>query len=220
MSVRHVLRCAAVLVALGGCTYTGEPTDPVERSLTWFSYVGGDDIRARCRPGTASEFRFVFNGSYERQIRAYDLVATKAGAELLARARGQAGQVKKLGINDPLGPWDMARDTVELGDNEAGRIVLAYRSDLERASPSAGAHLDSKDFFWTVAGCSEGKFSLHAFAFPATDLEGLQFARLLAQYDRTGVPWEKPRRIEGGDDGARFWLDVNASNTGLRQGPL
>lgn len=220
MPVRRALRSALLVLALGACTYTGEPTDPVERSLTWFSYVGGDDIRARCRPGGASEFRFAYNGSYERQIRAYDLVATSAGADLLARARGRAGQVNKLGLNDPLGPWDMARDKIELGDNEAGRLILAYRTDLERAPSSAGAHLDSKDFFWTVAGCSDGRFSLHAFVSPDSDLERLQFVRLLAQYDRTGVPWETPRRIEGGDDGARFWLDIDATNSGLRKGPL
>ncbi|MBM3560750.1 MAG: hypothetical protein FJX53_12930 [Alphaproteobacteria bacterium] len=220
MSPRHALPCVVLLAALAGCAYTGEPGGPIERSLTWFSYVGGDDIRSRCRPGGASEFRFVYNGSYERQIRAYDLVATRAGAELLSRARGRAGQIGKLSVNDLQGPWDMARDTQELGDNEAGRIVLAYRGDIERAPSSAGAHLDSKDFFWTVAGCSHGRFSIHAFAWPDTDLDRLQFARLLAQYDRTGVPWEQPRRIEGGDDGARFWLDINARNDGLKQGPF
>jgi hypothetical protein len=44
-------------------------SNPVQRSLTWFSYVSGDDIRKACLGGGRDNFRLVYKASYEKQIR-------------------------------------------------------------------------------------------------------------------------------------------------------
>ena len=59
MKWRNILLCVAVL-GLGACTtYRGLPTNPVERSLTWFSYLAGDDLQAACKAGGPDHYRFV-----------------------------------------------------------------------------------------------------------------------------------------------------------------
>ena len=78
----------ALLGAAACTTYEGPPSNPVERSLTWFSYLAGDDIRAACRQGGSDHYRFVYNAIYEVQIRGYELTPTPGGAELTVRARG------------------------------------------------------------------------------------------------------------------------------------
>ena len=46
---------------------------PIVRSLNWFSYVAGDDIRAACRPGGRNRIRLVYNALWEEQVRTYEI---------------------------------------------------------------------------------------------------------------------------------------------------
>ena len=55
--------------------------------------------------------RWVYNGIYGRQIRAYDLTGVPTGAELHAQARGVSGNLRRLSPSQPLGPWDMTSQT-------------------------------------------------------------------------------------------------------------
>ncbi len=94
-----LVKLIPVLTALGvgACTaYQGTPSNPIEQSLTWFSFVAGDDIRAVCRAGEPDHYRFVYNGIYEVQIRAYELTPTPGGAELTVRARGRSGLLNRF----------------------------------------------------------------------------------------------------------------------------
>lgn len=103
--MRRIAFTTLALFGLAACTtFDGTTDNPVERSLTWFSYVGGDDIRAACTPDGPDQFRFVYNAVYERQIRAYDLRLGADGADQTSRARNQAGNVGNFQISNPLGP--------------------------------------------------------------------------------------------------------------------
>jgi hypothetical protein len=64
-------------IGLAGCAYHGSFDDPIQRRFQWFSFIGGDDIKAACRPGSSASidrYRFVYNGRYAEQLRAYELV--------------------------------------------------------------------------------------------------------------------------------------------------
>ena len=37
-----------IVLLLAGCAASGPAGNPIARNLTWFSYVGGDYIRAAC----------------------------------------------------------------------------------------------------------------------------------------------------------------------------
>ena len=58
----RIFSVASSLVLLATATAFAQRADrnvdmPVVRSFNWFSYVGGDDIRAACRPGGRSRVR-------------------------------------------------------------------------------------------------------------------------------------------------------------------
>jgi len=66
--MRALLACALLVLALGaGCTYGGgDIAEPLQRKFQWFSYVGGDDLKAECAPGRAPRYRFVYNATWEQ----------------------------------------------------------------------------------------------------------------------------------------------------------
>ena len=199
---------------MAGCAYTGEPGNPISRSFTWFSYIGGDDIRAACRSGGADHYRFVYNGHYELQIRAYDLVPVSGGAELTARARGRSGNVRRFSFSEPFGPWKLDRAAASLSNAQAEAIVAALSQAAAKAPPAAGQNMQSYDFFWIVTACSSGKFGLFVFRWPQMNFDELGFIPLLLAHDDTGVPYEKPRRVEGMKQNA-FGIAVNSAGDGL-----
>ena len=81
----HAACGAAAALTASACTYTGGVENPVARKSSWFSFVGGDDVRNRCRPGSPTEYRLVYNGNWSEQVRAYELrrsVLVGGGARL------------------------------------------------------------------------------------------------------------------------------------------
>jgi hypothetical protein len=205
---------AFMCLALTSCAYTGDTGNPIERSLSWYSYIGGEDIRAACRAGGPDRYRFVYNGNYELQIRAYDLTPILDGAELTARARGRSGQINLFSFDEPFGPWSLQRAAVALSNTEASQIATALGTAAAAAPPAAGQSLQSYEFYWIVTGCSGGQFGLWIFRWPKMDIDNLAFVPLLLEHDSTGVPFQKTRQIEGMKANA-FGIKINDAGDGL-----
>src|SRR5581483_11340747 len=82
--------------ALAGCAYHGNSEtnldNPAVQKFAWFSYLDGHDIRQSCAtlgPKAPAQYRLVYNGQYDQQLRTYEIdVAPSGGATLLARAKG------------------------------------------------------------------------------------------------------------------------------------
>jgi hypothetical protein len=212
---RPTFRFLAPLVVAGCTTFTGSADDPVERSLTWFSYVAGDDIKAACGSGGPDRFRFVYNAVYDRQVRAYDLRFEAAGgATLDARARNRPGNLARFQLTNPLGPWELERSEASLTNEQADGIVTALKADEGTAPPSAGRQVKSNEFYWIVAACETGRFRLQLFEAERTDLAALVFARALLADDDTGIAFAPSRRVEGFDENA-FYIKINANADGI-----
>lgn len=203
---------------LGACTtYTGAADNPVERSLTWFSYVAGDDVRASCQADSRDHFRFVYNAVYQKQIRAYDLEGTEAGAAFTARVRNEPGNISNFRIQDPLGPWALEEARENLTNAQASEIIDALSRDAEGAPPSAGQQLASNAFYWIVSGCSAGTFRLWVFDQDRVDINALEFAAALRALDETGIAFREAKPVEGFDDGA-FYIKINRTGDGTVRG--
>ncbi|MHA1567157.1 MAG: hypothetical protein ACTSX7_17740 [Alphaproteobacteria bacterium] len=211
---------AALAVALAACASSGPVANPVARSLTWFNYAAGADIRAACGPNSPDRYRWVYNGIYGRQIRAYDLTFPSSGAELLAQARGVSGNLRQLSPSQPLGPWDLTRETRLVAPSDVNQLLAALAADRRSAPPAAGQRLVSTEFYWLVTACQGGDFSMAAFRHAKTPHQDLAFQPLLLGLDHTDVDFKAARRIEGqrGGDG-EFQLHINASADGL-VGPI
>ena len=206
-----------ILAALGASactTYQGTPTNPVERSLTWFSFLAGDDIRAACRSGGADHYRFVYNGIYKVQIRAYELTPTPGGADLTVRARGRSGVVNRFALDKPFGPWELLQSRARLDNPTAAAIVEAYARAVASSPPSAGQQFDSNEYYWIVASCSAGSFKLNAFLDPKVDINALEFPKRLLAHDESGVPFRKAEFVEGFDDNV-FTIRINRAGDNL-----
>ena len=208
--------CLVLLIA--GCTaYTGSGGNSVTRSLTWFSFVAGDDIKAACVPGSRDHFRFVYNAVYKKQIRAYELVGVEDGAKFSARARNEGGQIARFSISNPLGPWELEKSNKQLTNGQAAEIVDAFGRDAAAAPDSAGQQLKSNEFYWIVAACNAGSFRVWAFDQDKVDLSGLGFASALRTHDQTDVNFRDVEPVEGFDDNA-FYIKINAAADGTVRG--
>lgn len=212
--MRRFAFTAVAVLGLAACTtYEGSVDNPVERSFSWFSYVAGDDIRAACRAGSPDRYRFVYNGVYQRQIRAYDLRLNEDGGELTSRARDKPGNVANFQFLNPLGPWELRRSVARLTGVDVAEIVDGLQRDVAAAPVSAGQRLRSNKFYWVVAACQSGMFRLHAFEQDRVELGALTFRGPLLAHDKTNVDFAEAKQIEGFSDGS-FEIRINKSGDG------
>jgi hypothetical protein len=193
-----VVLALTLAVGLGACAYHGNFDDPVQRRVQWFSFLGGDDIKATCQPGASGStdrYRFVYNGRYGEQVRAYELVGDGGGgAYLTARATGKYANLAEVNLEDPLGPlrWKESRATLNGATFSLFKQALAADGFLQPPK-TEGQRFSSNSFYWLVSGCHEGQFHFGAWKYPSEDFQKLQFPKLLLVRDQTGMAFNPPR---------------------------
>lgn len=202
------------LVFLTSCTkYTGFVGNPVSRSVTWFSFVAGDNIKSACVAGGSDHFRFVYNGVYERHIRVYELKVENGAVAYSARARNESGNLGRFSFSNPLGPWELQKFERRLTEAQALRIINSFSEDVATAPNSAGQQLSSNGFYWIVAACRGGNFRISAFNQDTVGLNALAFAAALLSYDETGVAIQNVEPVEGFNI-RTFFIKINDAADG------
>lgn len=177
-----------IILAFGltfaGCTAQGPARNYFERKLTWYSYIGGDDIKMACRSGAPDVHRLVYNGQYMEQVRAYDLNIDNNGGGRIETRVYENESLANFGpdLFDRLMRGRMAVSDVSTIDQANFKAALDAAPDSVRP----GARLNSNQFFWIVASCRDGQFRWRAWRDTDLDLDTLSFARLLREWDRTG----------------------------------
>ncbi len=193
-------RLPALGVALwlmAGCAYQGAIDQPVTLKATWFSYLNGDDIRAACAPGAPTWYRLVYNGNYEEQLRAYEVVGDGSGGAH-AKARVQTGAGLNLGLlslGDPQAAarWTTSQDRLSPADLAALESALEA-SGAFSAAPR-GLRLASEQFYWVASLCRNGRFRFNAWLYPSARFAGLRFPETLLRHDGTGISVNPPREV-------------------------
>lgn len=188
---------ALALALLVGCVAPGPVDFPVARNLTWFSYVGGDDLRATCAAGTPDRYRLVYNAIYTEQVRSYDIRATPAlgGATMEVRVAAPA-RFGGVSIRTPLTPWKPTINKQLLSRAELADLVDAMdESGVFHAAPR-GLELRSGAFYWVVGSCRDGAFHLNAFVHPSARFDRLTFVEKLAGLDSSDTPFNPPRVLD------------------------
>lgn len=223
MKTAIILGLSLGLAVLAGCAYRGEIDDPVTIKGTWFSYLNGDDIRAACVPGAEPWYRLVYNGAYDEQLRAYEVIGDGAGgAHYTARVMTGSGlDLTKFSLYDltAAGGWTKAQDRLspaELAEFE----WLLEDSDAFGPAP-AGLRLASGQFYWISGLCRDGRFHFNAWRYRSARYDRLRFPAGLLDHDGTGIAVNPPRedasvvltrnKIER-DDGRRFFSLTIAEN--------
>ncbi len=190
---------AAVLLfgVLSACTYRGDIDLPLTQKATWFSYLNGDDIRARCQPGSGFEYRLVYNGRYDEQIRSYELRDDRAGgAYLTARVQEGIGiDVTKISITDPLKSNAWTKASRQLSPDQLIKLEQALEKSGAGKATSEGLRLFSGEFYWLANICYDGVFVFNAWRHPSPRFDELAFPEVLLALDETGVAFNPPREV-------------------------
>ena len=188
---------AATLIA--GCAYSGEVGEPFGRKFQWFSYLAGDDIKARCTAGSPAQYRLVYNANWHEQVRVYDVrrsVIVGGGARLWSQVFGGDAPITNFTINDPQAPWRGEGGQTSLSEEQSLNLIRAIEASGFGQPAPVGLRLDSWDFYWVVTACAGGQFHMNAWKAPSDRFEALTFPRLLFEADGTKTRVNPPRRID------------------------
>ncbi|MCU0838912.1 MAG: hypothetical protein MUE49_09345 [Rhodospirillales bacterium] len=203
MRAKRLLGVLAMILLATACAYRGG-TDVFTTKFTWFSYLNGDDIRARCVPGGPSLYRFVYNAVYTRQVRTF-AISPDGGGGWTLRARALTGPlIQEIVIDDPiktaredpielLGSLAGTRATSPLSDRDIDALDTALAaSGFFRPAPK-GLRLPSEDYYWIGIVCLDGRVTFNAFLWPSRRFDALTFPALLQTWDPTEVPMAVPQ---------------------------
>ncbi len=193
----------AMAAILAGCAAVGPDNqdNPVARKLTWFSYIKGEDIGARCVPGAPDAYRFVYNAVYVEQVRTYDIEASPVPGHvrMTARVTNKADLTTVLidpAQPDVMSPWRANKAQTDLPIGEVTRLKRAVLGDGLASKPAPRRSVSSIEFYWAVSACIDGKFHLNAWIWPDGEFEQAAFPKLLFAWDMTGIAVNAPRKTD------------------------
>lgn len=229
-------RLAWMAVAFGALSACGPETanletrleNPVTRSLYWFRYVGGTDVRKRCAAGGPDHIRLVYNAVWGEQVRTYDLTpAPGGGMSMTARVmvdQGNLASVDVRDLNGLLDPWRMRRSDIALSAAQASSLRDVIGRSGGYGPPPAGRELRSNEFWWTVASCVGGRWGFAAYDHASDRFARVAFAQPLFALERGAVPVAQPRDMPPGQfrrdrerdlNGVSYW-QLAIGRDGLR----
>lgn len=194
---RTIAPAFLLLVAafLSACEYAGPTGNAVGRNLTWFSYIGGEDIEKRCVAGAQDRYRFVYNGIYDKQIRSYDveMLAGGRGASVNAFARAEPNLAQSLTIAEIGQQWGGTRAQATMSLQGLNELKAALDADRFESFKPVGLRMPSDEFYWIATACIDGRFHANAWLYPSERFRDLKFPAVIRQYDRTGVEFYAAR---------------------------
>ncbi|MBN9525567.1 MAG: hypothetical protein J0H82_05150 [Alphaproteobacteria bacterium] len=210
-------------VGLVACASPGPVDNPIARNLTWFSYLNGDDIRNTCPAGVRDRYRFVYNGTFNSQVRTYDLVQDTGGggATVTIHVGGRADLTQWFLLPDPFSPWAGENRERHVDAATFQRLVAALDQSGFQAPAPDGAFLRSGDYYWVAVGCRAGQVKFQAWTNDGDTLSRLAFVEPLLALDDTGVRFAQPRpnpeaafSSGGSSTGQHFQLQVSGNGIG------
>jgi len=225
-SKRRATLAAVALAILSGCAYGGGIEGPGVQKTSWFSYLNGDDIRRECTEDSVSRTRLVYNGQYEEQIRAYEMVGDGAGGAYYTARVQTPASLTRITLDDPLAPWRWQTSEILLSPPEVEGFESALRDSNAFGPPPSGLRLHSREFYWVTIACSDGRVRFNAWKHPSERYAQIAFDDWLLRFDRTGVPFREARpvdaserlrdRVTRGDDDSSVNFDLVVGENGFR----
>jgi len=186
---RFLFSFLAVLT-ITACQSAGPEDNAVLRSLKWYSYLGGDDVRESCAAGGPDRLRFVYNGIWHEQVRTYDIVAVGPGARQESRVLGQ-GNIASIDLLDPFGVWRGPRVDTTLDAAAFATLRAAFDRAHAGARLKPGGYLRSDGYYWVAAECRAGRYRFAAWTTDESEVNTLPFVAPLLRQDLTEVPFRR-----------------------------
>jgi hypothetical protein len=187
----------ALACALVSCSWSGNSDDPVGRSLGWFNFLNGTDLRQSCGRDGVDRYRFVYNGRWGEQVRIYEITRLgreRAPSTLEVRVLGP-DYLRVLSSEDLLQPWRGVKSGDALGPAALAKLETALgASGFDEKAPR-GLTLPSDGFYWVAAACRNDVFHFNAWNAPSERFQRLAFPAILAEHDRTGIAFNDPHPV-------------------------
>lgn len=192
-SIKLTLVALSLSSIVSACASHGPTDNPIERRAQWFSYLQGDDIRAACTMGGSAQYRLVYNGIYNEQVRSYDLSADgQLDVRVVEKLNVSALQVTQP--SDLLNPWRAKISQTQLPRKAVDELVTALERDGAFGAPAVGTELSSRGFFWTIAACHEGAYTFTGLAWPSSAWDEASFDDVLFALDPSPIVVNPPRK--------------------------
>lgn len=174
------------------------PHNPVERSVTWFDYVAGGDLKRTCVAGSPNRYRLVYNGRFPEQVRTYDITMQPTGSggarALVEASVWGAAALDHLQLSRPLSPWAPVTARAVVGEADSRALENSLLVTGAAAPTPKGLRLPSLGFYWAVSSCRDGRFHFTAMRYPSPSFDRFHPPAVTA-WDRTGVPVNPPRPV-------------------------
>jgi hypothetical protein len=186
-----------VVIILSACSYQGGGDQPVIRKFTWFSYIEADDIRAKCKSSSNSQYRFVYNGVYNEQVRTYDIYQVEKGRYEIKINVTEEADVSSITLNledpDLFQPWNPRSSITNVSVKQINLLERTLKNVGFFVSSPPSGNLTSIDFYWVVSACTDQKFRQNAYIWPEEKFKNAAFPKLLSIWDFTDIPINPPR---------------------------
>lgn len=178
---------AAWVSLLSGCASLGPAGEEDARKLTWFSYVNGEDLRAKCSSDEPDRYRLIYNSKANAQLRTYEVrgadarVGGEAGAEGGAGVGGAVVEARIIPADaiwrhdpeDTLAAEQSASMRLYLSPDQFGKLTSRLAESGVFDGASMELHSKRGGVFWLASGCHEGSYFLTAFSNPSDRFENI-----------------------------------------------
>ena len=184
---------AFLALLLAACAALSDNT--VQRSLGWFNFLNGTDIKQGCAPGAGDRYRLVYNAIWGEQVRVYEIIAPPPGfgpAILTTRVMFPEN-LNQIDLRDPLQLFRGKGGTVALSPAEMAELRQRLRQSGYYDAAPEGLTLPSDGFYWVVSSCEDGLTHFNAYLWPSPRFDAIAFADWLFMRDPSGVAVAPPR---------------------------
>jgi hypothetical protein len=148
-------------LSLPSCAST---TLPVDRDLTWFGYLRGDDVRSSCVSGSPDRFRLVFNVPGDDHVRFYEVVADGHGGASIEIQVLDAHSLSALALGDPVSAGSGVAAMLTLTPSGFSTLTSGLAASGAFSNQNADIDPRSGRFGWLVAGCHDGRWFYGTYA--------------------------------------------------------
>lgn len=162
---------------LAGCGTVGTTDTAATHTLTWVSYLNGDDLRAACSKGGTDRYRLVFNADFNKHVRTFDVVGdtSTGGASVEARVL-EANDLGRIDLNEATAVSQGPVERVQLTPRQFALFVLRlYESGAFEPAPAGGMRLPSNGVYWLINGCRRGNWFFNAYPYPTDRFADIRF---------------------------------------------
>jgi hypothetical protein len=170
------------------------------RSVGWFGYLDGAELRDNCQPAAPPRYRLVYNAVWGRQVRDYEIVTDPATGALTLNTRILFPEAPgEMDLRDPLRTFRGQHSAQPLSAADLAELDASLaESGFNEPTPS-GLNLPSDGYYWVVAACRNGVFHYNAYLYPSPRFAALRFPDWLYARDHTGVAVASPGPSEARD---------------------